>query len=75
MTISTAEMRPSPDGLTTIPDGPLSALSFAFPDFIANASYEIEAMGESGAESIQVLGLAGSADGRCFATANIIKLR
>ena len=51
----------------------LSALSFAFPDTIPNASYRVEAVGQSAA-TIQVFGISGATSGTFFATANVTRV-
>ena len=53
----------------------ISALSFAFDGFVANPTYQIEAISPSGQTSIQVLGLSGTTSGEFFAPARVTRKR
>ncbi len=52
----------------------LSALSFAYPDYLPDASYEIEVQSENPSARIQIFGLSGATSGQFFAPANAVRL-
>ena len=52
----------------------LSVVNFEFDDFLPRATFEIEALGATGAESIQILGLSGILSGEFFGPARTIRL-
>ncbi len=52
----------------------LNALSFAFPDYEPNASYEIEVMSDNASARVQIFALSGATSGEFFAPANAVLL-